>query len=319
VPPAPSALAGWASEAGNGLTTTTGGGTATPQTVTTLAGLQAAAKGASPAVIYVKGVLEAGSITIGSNKTIAGLCGAELHGHLDMNGSVNVILRNLKVVGYNCTDVSSGKSCQDGADAITVQKGHHLWFDHDDILDGSDGNLDMTHAADFITVSWTRFRYSSARADVGSDTGASGHRYSNLIGHSDTNSSEDSGHLRVTFHHDWWGPYVLERMPRVRFGQVHLFNNLYDSSGDDYCIGLGVGASIRTEKNAFLGVKTPLNLTGFSDSASAIASDGNLYSNTKGDAPKDVSAGSVFQPPYASLVTAASQLEADVKAGAGPK
>jgi pectate lyase len=269
----------------------------------------------------VKGVLEPGSIAIGSNKTIIGLCGAELHGHVGLKDSVNVILRNLKVVGYNCTDVASGGSCQDGEDAITVDGGHHLWFDHDEILDGSDGNLDMSHAADFITISWTRFRYSSARADVGPDTGAKGHRYSNLIGHSDSNKSEDAGHLKITFHHDWWGPYVLERQPRVRFGQVHLFNNLYSSTGTDYCIGVGVGASIRDENNAFLGVTTPINTKSYSDAASAIASSGNLYSNTSGTAPADLNPNTVFQPPYAYSphLTPASQVEADVKAGAGPK
>ena len=58
-PPAPSPLTGWAAVAGtvNGVTlqTTTGGGTATPQVVTTLAALNAAAKGTAPAVIYIKG------------------------------------------------------------------------------------------------------------------------------------------------------------------------------------------------------------------------------------------------------------------------
>jgi pectate lyase len=307
------------------VTTTTGGGKATPQVVTTLAELQAAAKGTTAAVIHVKGVLEAGTVSVGSNKTIVGLCGAELHGHIQMSGSVNVILRNLRVVGYNCADVGSGKSCQDGADAITVQGGaHHLWFDHDDILDGSDGNLDFSHAADHVTVSWTRFRYSSARVDVGPDTGVKGHRFSNLIGHSDDNQSEDAGHLRITFHHDWWGPYVLERQPRVRFGQVHLFNNLYSSSPTDYCIGVGVGADIRGENNAFLGVTTPIDTTRFvnaSKGTSAISSTGNLYSNTSGDAPADLNAGTVFQPPYpySAYLTPASQVEAAVKAGAGPK
>ena len=54
-------------------------------------------------MVYVKGSLT-GNFKIGSNKTIVGLCGGELHGHLELGGSVNVILRNIKVVGYGVGD-----------------------------------------------------------------------------------------------------------------------------------------------------------------------------------------------------------------------
>ena len=116
-PPPAGPMLGWAFVAGSAATgaavsTTTGGGNATPVTVTTLAALNSAAGGAVPAVIYVKGVLPAGTVRVGSNKTIAGICGAEIHGHVDMSNSVNVIFRNLKVVGYNCSD--STTECKSG-------------------------------------------------------------------------------------------------------------------------------------------------------------------------------------------------------------
>jgi len=57
VPPAGSALVGWAAQAGMGVTTTTGGGNASPQTVTTLAGLTSAVAGTAAKVIYVTGKL----------------------------------------------------------------------------------------------------------------------------------------------------------------------------------------------------------------------------------------------------------------------
>jgi pectate lyase len=328
-PPPPSALVGWAAVAGNGVTTTTGGGSAAPVVVTTLADLSAAAKGTSPAVIYVKGVLGAGTLTIGSNKTIVGLCGAEVHGHVRLSGSVNVIVRNLKIVGYDCTDsgATSSGNCSGGLDAITVQSAaHHLWFDHVDVSDGSDGNLDIAHAADYITISWSKFHYFSARSDLGGSdsTGASGHRFSNLIGHSDSNAAEDTGHLRITFHHNWWAENVVERQPRVRFGQVHLFNNLWTSSGDNYCIGVGVGANILGENNVFAGVKTPINTTSYVDSsiaASAIKSIGNTYSSTSGPPPVDLNPGSVFSPPYShsGALTSATSVQSDVESGAGPR
>ena len=325
-PPDPSPLIGWATASGS----TTGGGNATPTTVTTTAALASAVKGTTPAVIYVKGVMAPGAVAIGSNKTIVGLCGAEIHGHIGMNKSSNVILRNIKIVGYavgNCAldpgyDPATG--CSSGDDAISIQgQSDHIWLDHDDISDGTDGNLDITHADDFITVSWTKFHYSSARTDnSGSDsTGANGHRYSNLVGHSDTNASEDTGHLTITWHHNWWADFVMERQPRVRFGRVHVFNNLYTSKGDDYCIGVGVGANLLTENNVFVGVKTPIDTTGYSDSTSAIRSTGNVYTGTLGDAPADLKASSVFDPAsvYTYTLDDTGGLQAAIESGAGPK
>jgi pectate lyase len=323
-PPPASPLIGWATASGS----TTGGGNATPVTVTTLAALQSAVKGTTPAVIYVKGVLEAGSLTMGSNKTIVGLCGAEIHGHIGINKQTNIIIRNIKIVGYavgNCAldpGYSSATGCSSGDDAITVQgQSDHLWFDHDDISDGTDGNLDITHACDFITISWTKFHYSSARTDnTGSDsTGASGHRYSNLVGHSDSNASEDTGHLTITWHHNWWGDFVVERQPRVRFGRVHVFNNLYTSTVSNYCIGVGVGANLRTENNVFVAGKTPINTTGYSDATSAIRSTGNVY--PAGFSAADLNASNVFDPAssYTYKVDDTAGLQAAIESGAGPK
>src|SRR5215831_5109920 len=245
---------------------TTGGGSATPQVVTTLSQFNTAAKGTTAAVIFVSGNLGQGTATIGSNKTIVGCSGTNptLSGHVKITSSTNLIIRNLNIVGFNCAppdvDTSNGGQCQNGQDAITVQKSHNIWFDHDAISDGSDGNLDIVHGSDDITVSFTKFFYSSKRADP-NDTGAAGHRFSDLIGGSDSNGSEDSGHLNITWHHDWWAQNVVERQPRVRFGKNHFFNNLWTSSGNNYCIGTGHSANLLVQNNAFVGVKTPFNNT----------------------------------------------------------
>ena len=286
--------------------------------------MNAAVGGNSAAVVYVKGTLAQGAVTIGSNKTILGCSeGATINGHIQMTGSSNVILRNLNIVGYNCAppdvDVSAGGQCQNGQDAVTVERGNtNLWFDHDAISDGSDGNLDMTHAVDFVTVSYTKFFYSDQRTDP-NDTGAAGHRFSNLIGHSDSNATEDTGHLNITFHHDWWATYAMERMPRVRFGKVHLFNNLYTATGNNYCIGVGVSANVLNEYNAFVNVNTPIDTTSYSDSASIAKSSNNLYSGTTGQAVADLQPALVFTPPYIYTPEAASAVAADVEANAGTK
>lgn len=322
-PPAAPALIGWASVSGNGTTTTTGGGNATPTTVTTLAQLQSAASGSTAAVIYVKGTLAAGTITVGSNKTIAGICGAEIHGHIEVNGSVNVIIRNIKIVGYAVGDCSldpsydSSVGCSSGNDAISVRHSpHHIWIDHCDISDGTDGNLDITNAADYVTVSWTKFHYTPRTDNSGSDsTGSEGHRFSNLVGGSDGNS-EDVNHLNVTWHHDWWADNVMQRMPRVRYGKNHLLNNLWTASGNNDCIGVGVSCNILDENSIMIGIKTPVS-TSHSDSSSIIQSKGVTYQNCSGNTA-DLG-GTAFAPPYTYTLDATNTVQATVQSGAGPK
>ena len=95
----------------------------------------------------------------------------------------------------------------------------HVWFDHCDISDGTDGNLDITNGSDFVTISWTKFHYTPRTDPSGNDsTGAEGHRFSNLIGSAD-NVPGDVGHLNITWHHDWWADNVNQRMPRSRPGR----------------------------------------------------------------------------------------------------
>ena len=324
-PPDPSPLIGWASQSGNGTPTTTGGGSATPTPVTTLADLQNAAKGSTAAVIYVKGVMAAGSVSIASNKTIVGLCGAELHGHVSISSS-NVIVRNIKIVGYavgNCAldpSYDSSAGCSSGQDAISVQSGHHIWFDHCDISDGTDGNLDITNGADFVTVSWTKFHYTARTDNSGSDsTGASGHRFSNLVG-GDDGTTSDAGKLNITWHHNWWTDNVVERQPRVRFGKNHIFNNLYTSTASNYCVRAGIQAQILVEDNVFSGVKNPQQFNSTSDQATAyITSSNNVYTNTSGTQATGGGGTPFTTPPYAYTPDATSGLQAAIQAGAGPK
>jgi len=306
---------------------TTGGGAGPQQLVTTLAQFNTAAAGSNAAVIFVSGRLAAGTVTIGSNKTVIGCSGTTptLSGHVRIKSSTNLIVRNLNIVGFNCrppdVDTANGGECQNGQDAVTVESSRNIWFDHDAVSDGSDGNLDINHGSDFITISNTRFFYSSARSDP-NDTGAAGHRFSNLIGGSDSNGSEDTGRLNITWVHDWWAQNVVERQARVRFGKNHFFNNLWTSTGNNYCIGVGVGANILSQNNAFVNVRTPLNTTSFVNSGIAPSfarSTGNVFQGTSGNAVLDINPGSVFTPPYTFNLGMGSTTQAFVQANAGPK
>jgi pectate lyase len=296
---------GWAAVDAMDQKGTTGGGDLAPVEVSSDSELWDLARAETPQVIRITRSM-AGSLDIGSNKTIEAAPGVVFTGHIEINGSINVILRHLKLVGYNCIDRSP---CKKGDDAMTIESGaHHIWLDHCDISDGSDGNLDITDGADYITISWTKFWYSAPRPG--------GHRFCNLIGNDDVMAT-DAGHLHVTFHHDWWADNVQQRMPRVRFGQVHVFNSLYSSRGNDYCVGLGADASILLENNAFVGVKNPTESNKYASPASVLVARGNLFEQTTGTA---VDRGAdVFKPPYPYTLDPAATVQAEVMKGAGAR
>lgn len=280
---------GWAGLSG-GVT----GGAGGPVTeVSTLADLQKLAKESGKRVILIKGRIGDGTsrVTVASDKTLFGLPGAVLAGGIDIKKVSNVIVRNLKVEGPGAVDV-------DGVDAVTVQEATRIWVDHLDVSDGQDGNLDITNGADLVTVSWTRFTYTSKSQN---------HQFSNLIGSSDSRTS-DRGKLRVTFHHNWWADGNKERMPRVRFGKVHVANNLFTSAAASHCVRAGIEADILVEGNAFIGVNKPIDL--YENDFKAVTQRNNLFTNTKGNTQGQ---GTAFIPEYTLDLDAAKDVEARVK------
>jgi len=285
---------------------TTGGEGGEVVEVTTTAAFAEQAKLAGPRIILVNGVIgDSTRISVGSDHTVIGLPGAEFHGGLKVSGAVNVIIRNLEIIGNNCSD--SPEDCSAGADALSIGDGaHHVWIDHCDVSDGSDGNLDVNDGADYVTISWTKFSYSGLRPG--------GHQFSNLVGSSD-NEPGDVGHLRVSYHHDWWADHVRERMPRVRYGAVHIFNSLYTAKGNSYCVGVGVFANVLTEANVFFEVRDPIESRSYSNEQSIVVSRQNLYVDASGQ-NQDLGTD-VFAPPYPYTLDGVGQVKAAVEAGAG--
>lgn len=309
--PAPPAntLIGWATQGGM----TTGGGNGSPVTITSASGSNVTDDSAR--VLQFSGTLS-GTVNLGSNKTLQGMgATATINGKINIDGKSNIILRNFRLNASSSSD-----------DGITIQESDHIWIDHLEIYDAEDGNMDITNGSDYITVSWTKFRYSS--------TGD--HNFSNLIASDDS----DSGSYRITFHHNWWANNVMERMPRVRFGQVHVFNNLYGigtgAASNDHCIRAAYRANIRAESNYFDIVRTPHEIAEDS-SGMAILQATTCANNTSVGSPagcnienlslnnggNPASRGTAFTPPYqfASSMTVADCVKAHVsnaQTGAGP-
>ncbi|MEU1643722.1 pectate lyase family protein [Micromonospora zamorensis] len=199
-------------------------------------------------------------INVGSNTTIVGLRGARLTGlTLMIDRASNVIVRNLTLV--DARDCFPAWSPTDGEvgnwnsqyDQISVRRSENVWVDHNTFTDGDnpdnaqpihfgrpyqvhDGSLDVTHTASLVTASWNRFTGRDKLLLIGS---------SNTVG-------PDVGRLKVTLHHNLFDG-VLQRLPRVRFGQVDIYNNHYRLGGDgfQYALGVGVQSAIYAQNNFF--------------------------------------------------------------------
>jgi pectate lyase len=276
-------LVGWATQNGG----TTGGGNAAPTTVTTASALTSALGASAAAVIRVSGTIScSGMLRVRSNKTIIGNAGATLAGcGLNVNGDRNVIIRNLTFRGWN-------------DDAVNVQESAtNIWIDHNTFSAGKDGAVDVKRGSDFVTVSWNR---------------VFNHDKSMLLGHSDGNAGQDRGHLRVTYHHNWFDAST-QRHPRVRFGNpVHVYNNYYNSNGG-YGVASTEGAGVLVEANSFENVKDPFHLgEGDSGPGTLVARNNHFVNSGAGQA-----GGSVAAIPYSYTVAAASTVKATVTAGAG--
>lgn len=320
-PPAADAPVGFATVGGM----MNGGGTSMPQMITSFDALKTAVAGDAPATVWIKGSLS-GDLTVGSNKSLVGLCGAELHGHVEVSGVSNVIIRNLKIVGYGVGDCSKDPSfdasvgCSSGHDAMSIQRSaHNIWIDHCDFSDGTDGNLDITNAANNVTVSWTKFHYTPRTDNSGNDsTGAAGHRFSNLVGGTDTPTTDDAHALDITWHHDWWADNVVERMPRVRFGKNHLFNDLWSSAQASDCVAAGKQAQIWVEHSVFNGVKNPLELRSADKASANITSMSNTFDMTSGTQDTGGGGPALTSVPYMYTADDTAGVEQAIRDGAGP-
>lgn len=320
---------GWVTQ-GDGVT---GGGNARPVVVRSMSELQTHVTGVEPKVIHVDGKLR-GTLTVGSNKTILGWQGAEIRSEgsvLRLTGSRNVIIKNLHLVGVH-------KPNQPNTVLHDVK---NVWLDHNSFIDGSTDLLVVSGASDFVTISWNVFRQTSF-----------GHNHMGVnIGASD-NDTTSRGHLRVTHHHNFYAKMVNERMPRVRFGQVHTFNNLCLAGTDPqwrsyYAVRPGVDANVRSERNIY---KDFIGPSWWWTSEKLGAKDSTVFNYARGnensvlESIEDVAIpeavrgpiaikehegvtgragfygnGKAFVPPYTYTAAPSAGLEKKIRAGAGAR
>ncbi|GGV40775.1 pectate lyase [Streptomyces longisporoflavus] len=192
-------------------------------------------------------------VGVGGNAGIIG-------GSLQIQGVDNVVVRDLTLESpldcfpqWDPTDGDKG-AWNSEYDSMVVHGSTHVWVDHNTFTDGEhpdsslpsyygeiyqqhDGELDIVRGADLVTASWNVF------AD---------HDKTLMIGNSDSAGGTDRGKLRVTLHHNVFRD-IVERAPRVRFGQVDTYNNHYvvPANGYQYSFGIGAESRLVAQKNAF--------------------------------------------------------------------
>ncbi|KAF9633251.1 putative pectate lyase a protein [Lasiodiplodia theobromae] len=272
---------------------TTGGAGGSTTTVSTLAQFTAAAEADGAAVIVVSGAISGSAkVRVASDKTIIGKDSSAVLTNVGLyiNKVKNVIVRNLTIK----------KVVADNGDAIGIQESQNVWIDHCDLSsdqdngkDYYDGLLDVTHAADYITLSNNYLH---------------DHYKASLVGHSDSNGSEDKGHLTVTYVGNHFSN-LNSRGPSYRFGTGHILNNLYSDVSDG--INTRQGAQLLVEGNVFVNPKKPLYST---DAGYAVSID-NDFGSGENTAEEGTISSSDLGYDYTAL--ASSAVSASVKASAG--
>jgi pectate lyase len=301
-PPPPGGCAVTGTATGFAAGTTGGAGGPTVQ-VDTAAELLSSIATSGPLTICVVGTitLPAGMYDVTSNKSIvgvgatAGITGGGFNIGLPVstvttppaNAVHNVIIQNLSFRGAS-------------DDSINVQMfSHHIWIDHNDLAQGYDGLIDVKRGSTNVTVSWNHTHH---------------HTKNMLLGHDDSNGAQDTGRLRVTYHHNWFDR-TPQRNPRVRFGDpVHVYNNYYVYNTDTG-VACQNNAGCVVEGNYFSDVEEPVTNT-YAGPAGRCVARNNVFAGESGT--PDCS-GTVQEPSayYSYTLDDPNAVKSIVTAGAG--
>ena len=273
---------GWASF-GAGTTGGEGGDTVI---VTNRSELQQALSGTEPRIVMFEDTIHMTlyeRMDIGSNKTLLGMGynAVIFEGGFEVKGD-NVILQNMAIGGSYDGDWSGETN---STDAITIY-GVNVWVDHCDLFASADGLLDIRadngSAANFVTVSNTRF---------------SNHNKVMLIGSSNS-EIEDRGKLKTTILNCWFDGTIErglhQRMPRTRFGDLHIFNNYFEDI-ESYCSAARFESDLVIEANYYRTSNDPhfRDDVGLGIEDPEIRAFDNFYELTSG---RKESVGDAFNP-----------------------
>jgi pectate lyase len=200
-----------------------------------------------------------------SGLTIFSKTGATIkHCTFNIKSTNNIIIRNLKFDEmWEWDEASKGNYDKDDYDFIDLSNGgvaYNVWIDHCTFTKAYDGVVDMKAGTYNVTISWCKYlgddgatnsssfvRQQITKLEASKSSYAfynflrttagftqeeiiaiiQGQDKTHLIGATSQDSSNSS--FLITLHHDWFiNPW--DRLPRLRGGQVHVYNIYADDT-----------------------------------------------------------------------------------------
>jgi pectate lyase len=185
-----------------------------------------------------------------SHKTIDGR-GANVH-ICNGAGITLQFVKNVIIHGLHIHDIKAGngglirdsqdhfglRTASDG-DGISIYGSSKIWIDHVSMSHCQDGLIDAIMASTAITISNCHF---------------TNHNEAMLFGASDGYSDDQMMQITVAFNH--FGRGLVQRMPRCRWGLVHVVNNDY-THWLMYAIGGSQHPTIISQGNRFIAPANP--------------------------------------------------------------
>ncbi|TKY69721.1 pectate lyase 3 [Spatholobus suberectus] len=154
----------------------------------------------------------------------------------------NVIIHGIKIfdivigTGGLIRDAEDhyGIRTQSDGDGISIFGSSNIWIDHVSMRNCRDGLIDAVQGSTAITISNSHF---------------TNHNEVMLFGASDSYDGDKIMQITLAFNH--FGKKLIQRMPRCRYGFVHVVNNDY-THWEMYAIGGSKHPTIISEGNRFI-------------------------------------------------------------------
>lgn len=172
----------------------------------------------------------------------------------------NIIIRNLKLHevpqarGEGDIITIDGRPNKNSSTPV-----RNIWIDHNELYNNLTVAVPATITDEKAKKEYQKDYFDeliSGRGDISNITISYNYLHhswkTSLWGSSD----EDNFNRQISFHHNRW-ENVNSRLPLIRFGQVHLFNNFYYKV-ESTAINSRMGAIARVENNYFDEVKNPV-------------------------------------------------------------
>lgn len=176
------------------------------------------------------------------------------HTSFIVDGVEDLVIRNLHFTGlWEWDEATNGDYDRNDWDYFTVEKSNGIWFDHLSFDQAYDGIIDVKEHGQNITLSWTKLSfkpnafieaqiaYLEAHIDEHpyyQSIRAQDVSYEDMIiytsfqkkGFNFGNTTDGEGFedITVTFHH-LWVENLMDRLPRLRKGDVHLYHVILDN------------------------------------------------------------------------------------------